>query len=400
MKTTSPPGETAARLRKAVTTLPSGEHYRLLGVTFSLQTDSRQVRDFFAAAYRRFRTAGSPESASLRLVAVMAERDGGPLASAGESILDLSGRPMPENRAFLFLLNAMMDRVSDFAVVHGGAVSVGGRGIILAGPPTAGKSTLVLELARRGARFLSDDVAPLQRRTGLLMPFPRAIGIRKDAGSLARFVPGALPAASVHELPHKWLVDPQALGINVASPDEPPCPVEAVLMLDGIEHQTGDARSLEIAMVEAEPQILGELRGIEGISGVRRVEGADFPLFRFEALRSSRPMQELSDLCRRRRDVILYLDESRQAQVDRPEAPEITEAHWSTLLMDLTRDLLNRSDTGLLMASCGGLPALIAEMGRLLRGARAYRLRPGHPERTADLVLALAARSGGAHIGR
>ncbi len=246
MMATNPRNGTDVERKRRLAGLPREDHYHLLGVDFSLRTDSDQVRDFFRAAYSRFRVgrAGS-EKGTLALVAVIGSRAGGPYAAAGEAVIDLAGRPMPENRAFLFLLNALMDRIGGFVILHAAAVSVDGRGILLAGPPTAGKSTLVTELTRRDVAFLSDDVAPLDRKTGLLHAFPRAVGIRRDTAASPWFDPERLPKKAIHALPHKWLVNPEALGVRLAGPADAPCPVDLVVFLDPDPADAGRGRLLE-----------------------------------------------------------------------------------------------------------------------------------------------------------
>ena len=365
----------------------SEDGYRLLGVDFILATDSKEVREFFRSAYRRFRLSSPVTGDPLRLVAMMEAINAGPFVSAGDKRLDLSGRPMPENRAFLFLLNALMDRVGDFFLVHGAALRVGERGIVIAGRPGSGKSTLAVELARRGAVLMSDDVAALSRQDGRLQPFPRAIGIRRDGRSLAGFDPASIPDDSCHGLPHKWLVQAETLGIEVSDADGPSCSLDTVVLLD-VEERTGTGRQMEIALAEEEASILQEIRQVPGLSNLRRVK-SDYPLFRFSVEATGRPMKALSSICSRRADVVLYVDEARPEKIVRREHPLLEEADSRELLMAVAADLLNRSDTGALVASCGGLAGLLTELGRHLGRARNFRLRPGLPGETAAFLFSL-----------
>ena len=68
-----------------------------------------------------------------------------------------------------------------WGAVHGSALQTadGRGGMIVTGESTSGKSTLALELIRRGWRFLSDDttlVTPANR----IVPFTRPIGVREN----------------------------------------------------------------------------------------------------------------------------------------------------------------------------------------------------------------------------
>lgn len=403
MMTTMSRSETAQRIERATAGLGPPDRYVVLDIPFSLTTDSTEVRDFFRAAYRRFRSGDDRRQggAPLPLVAVMDPDRAGPFVSAGDTMRDLAGRAMPENRAFLFMLNSLMDRITEHMMIHGAAVSIGGKGLILAGPPTAGKSTLVIELARRpGVTFLSDDVAPLDRDRGLLHPFPRAIGIRRDGGRLpARFDPAGFRPGSVHALPHKWLVDPEVLGLTLPQDPAAVWPPAVVVLLETGQAAKGSAacRAMEIALAEDDGEAVRALERLEGVEKVRPMAGSEFPRYNFTARASAHPMAALTAFCHEWRDLVLYLDEARPSAPSRGERPHLVETSWPPVLMELARELMNRSPQGGLMASCGGLPGLVTELGGLLKGARAYRLRPGDPEPTADLLFALA--SGSADVG-
>lgn len=70
---------------------------------------------------------------------------------------------------------------TEVAVVHGGVVAHGGRAIILPGPTGAGKSTLVAELVRQGAPYLSDEYALIDA-DGCVHPYPRPLLLRDASG--------------------------------------------------------------------------------------------------------------------------------------------------------------------------------------------------------------------------
>src|SRR5262249_9105581 len=78
-------------------------------------------------------------------------------AAAGE----VSGFPAAVAIVQRALAEAVVRKQTDFAVVHSGVVAHGGRAILLPGPTSTGKSTLVAELVRRGAAYFSDEYALL-----------------------------------------------------------------------------------------------------------------------------------------------------------------------------------------------------------------------------------------------
>lgn len=76
-----------------------------------------------------------------------------------------------------------------FTFVHAGVVDVGGCGIVIPGRSYTGKSTLVAELVRLGATYVSDEYAVLDP-SGLVHPFAKPLSIRAGQNDpLGRLVP-------------------------------------------------------------------------------------------------------------------------------------------------------------------------------------------------------------------
>jgi len=74
--------------------------------------------------------------------------------------------------------------------VHGGAVAWQGRAIVIPGQSLSGKSTLVMELVRAGATYLSDEFAVFDSE-GHVHPYPKPISMRKTPQSKQVDVPVA-----------------------------------------------------------------------------------------------------------------------------------------------------------------------------------------------------------------
>ena len=102
---------------------------------------------------------------------------------------------------------------TDDVFVHAGVVAWNGVAILLPGRSLAGKSTLVHELVRAGATYLSDEYARITS-SGEIAPYPRPLQLRTATG--------------------RRLVDPHAVG-DVA---EVPC-VPALVVFT--HHRTGAA---------------------------------------------------------------------------------------------------------------------------------------------------------------
>jgi serine kinase of HPr protein (carbohydrate metabolism regulator) len=111
------------------------------------------------------------------------------------------------------------------ALVHASCVAIGGRGVLLAGRPGAGKSDLALRLIDRGAAMVSDDYTELRRSGGrVLARAPptiagkielRGVGIVELAA--AADVPVCLQA-DLDRLPERL---PEAETVRLAGQDVP-----------------------------------------------------------------------------------------------------------------------------------------------------------------------------------
>ena len=88
------------------------------------------------------------------------------------------------------------------AVAHqAGCVAIGGRAVLIEGPPGSGKSTLALALIDRGAALVGDDGVVLEMRGNRLIaaPHPRTAGLVevRNLGLLRLAEPVEAPVALV-----------------------------------------------------------------------------------------------------------------------------------------------------------------------------------------------------------
>jgi len=112
----------------------------------------------------------------------------------------------------LLLLNAALERAPGLAAAHAGVVAHAGHAALVCGESGAGKTTLTLALLRQGCAYLSDEVALVDRDTGMVAAYPRSLGIRSGGLALLGHMPlgsGAFQATSLTG-DRKWYADPAA----------------------------------------------------------------------------------------------------------------------------------------------------------------------------------------------
>ncbi len=113
--------------------------------------------------------------------------------------------------------------------IHAAVMSSGGVGVVFAGRPGQGKSTLAAALLARGWSYLSDEFAMIDPLTRRLMAYPKAICIK--AGSFAPLRKLGLPLEGSRiglkgAKGRVLLLDPLRVRRDAVSP---PCPVGLIV---------------------------------------------------------------------------------------------------------------------------------------------------------------------------
>ena len=180
-----------------------------------------------------------------------------PLLAASERcvLIDVLLEP-PE-----FLLNLIVGVVQllqpAIVFVHGGAVTIGGRGVLLTGRSGAGKSTTTAALAARGHPLLGDETVGLKADPPRLFAFRRTMKLR----------PGPRPRLVEERLPNVrqgWRIDANGVTCAWVRPSDlfPGAPAEPVAPLTDVFFLRGFASRPRIEPFAPSLDDLDELRGL------------------------------------------------------------------------------------------------------------------------------------------
>ncbi len=88
----------------------------------------------------------------------------------------------------------VVQRLTTLRAVHAGAILFSDRAMLIPGSTHAGKSSLVAELLRRGASYLSDEYALIDEE-GHVHPYPRPLLLRNGRPRQVPVLPGDLNAS-------------------------------------------------------------------------------------------------------------------------------------------------------------------------------------------------------------
>lgn len=113
-------------------------------------------------------------------------------------------KPLPQDQAFAMFewsFNWVVAHHShQYLVIHSAVLEKNGKALIFPGTPGSGKSTLCAALTGCGWRLLSDEMALVNRSTGLLQPIPRPISLKNESINIIRnYVPEFVIGEPVHD---------------------------------------------------------------------------------------------------------------------------------------------------------------------------------------------------------
>jgi hypothetical protein len=265
------------------------------------------------------------------------------------------------------IFEALLDRVSGFAVLHAGAVAHAGRAWLLAGPSGAGKTTLALALLERGFPLLSDDFAPLELATGLVHPFPKSLGVREGPG---------------HETAARLTEQRGRAALHASDWEPAALPLGGVLLFDGRDAAPAprDPFRWRVACVADPGPLSDRLAALPGVSLAAR-DGDAFLLTIDPVAADHAALAAALDAAR---DVVLEHGTAGTAPPPGRAAAVLPIDPVRALFL-LLREVQNRRPQGALMRRLGGdTGRLAAELGALLAGRRVAWLVTGAPEATAE----------------
>lgn len=343
----------------------------MLSARLRVITDRRSVAARLRAELSRFLVAPGPPACTIEV------RFEPPPARArlfGRTIV--LDRDDAEDQAYGLVFRAALDLADRHVVLHAAALERDGRALLVAGPSESGKTTLTLALVREGFRLLSDDFTPLDRETGLVHPFLKALGIRPgpgrrladlDGDALARepLDVGLLPASSLAVTP----AHPVAIALMDGGA-EPPSPTDPFFF--GVR-TAGDPTA-----------VAARLRAVRALDVVR-VED-DGVVLAIDPARGA--VHALAAALESVEDQVLEYGLMPRSYERRTSAPVLRAMRSGDALLLLAREIQNRRPHGAYFRAMGGdAGRMTLEIARLVGGTRQVWLVAGRPEETARALV-------------
>lgn len=363
---------------------------RFFDLEVDIRSDSVNFIDRFARMYRRFLKRESDVTARPPVECVLLTHSN---SHRGKPVLIINGESWPlndpelvEGYTYESIMSAVLTGVRSHILIHAGVVSLNGQGVIFAADTMHGKTTLVLELVRRGFQFLSDEIAALGRADRMVHPCPRSLWIRK----------GALERAGFSEMPFgaetwfgKLLLDieqirPESLGKAVS--------INHIIILQNplaTREMTQDIPVQEVSIfVDRMDNTIHEfLKYNKDISGFKVDTDRRYPLIRIRSPYANTALSEIEEHCRKQQILVLDVVKGVESYPTFKTPARLEPMPKSHALMELLRHFQGGYKSELLREEFKGDSArLFMELSAITGQARCYQLTVGPLKEVADLV--------------
>jgi len=364
--------------------------FRVLDADVSLSGPEPAVGPI-AAAYARFATTMPSSESGCRIVFVPGSGGEIRIEDSSEPVIDTAEPVLQLYRAFLTTVFA---RIGRHALLHAAAVErTGTVGILIAAPAGHGKSSVTMELIRRGYRFLGDDYAPVDLETGTVSPYPRTVGVVPGGSApIPDQVRGVVDDPATPRLFGKSLVDPgRAFGEAVMATE--PVPLRDVIVLTSeLESSGGPERTWLDVWVRAESarRLRDAVETLDGVDMVEAREGPAVHAWRLSLEHARQPTAALSPILED--EAVLYTEKFWGARPGFEGAPEAHSMERMATAIHLGREMLNRRRGCRFVDRYeGDVARLFVDLVGSLTAARCWRVRVGRFADTIDLVESLVA---------
>lgn len=249
---------------------------------------------------------------------------------------------------YLSLFSPVIYETRDYFLIHAGSLS----GLIISAPCGFGKTTLTRELLKKGFRLLSDELAPLCIKTGMVYPYPRGMGVLSKK--------------------NKKIIDTPT--DRIGKPCRP-----RIVIFPALE-RIPDEQILEVALGRADTHLF---KNIDGVRKVTPIHNRLFPMLRLTLEKGAHVVSKIQEMG----IPILYALKGRSKAPDFNAVPQLREISPSEGILELGQNILNAHNSALLNDTfSGSRPRMIFELAGLLDNVRFYSLSIGRLSEMVRLI--------------
>ncbi len=358
-----------------------------------IESDSNLHIELFGRMYRRFTVAEflpAPEPPLKFAVLTRADNHWQqPVLVIEDDAWPLTDPQTLEGYVYEMILQTLITRVRSHFLIHAGVVAKNGQGLILAADSFHGKTTLVLELLRRGFSFLSDEMAAISRTDGLVHPFPRSL--RARAGSLEMTGFGHLVSRSTVWF-DKLLLDAADIRPNCIGRA---APIRHIITLQNpaapTETPAADSPpKLGILVNRVDDALLHDLRQIPDVTRLATKTDRSYPLLMLRAHNRIAVLNQVEAICYAHKIMVLDVIKRFARRPNFKANAALSPVPTSQAVMALLQRFQGGHKSSLVQRDFdGNFTRLFLELATLIETARCHNLSVGPLAQMANRIEAL-----------
>lgn len=365
--------------------------YRFFDLSFVVRSDSPQALAPFRDKYSRFRLDRPDEAEATYYVIAGDSPLGRPAVVVDDRTYLVDDPNILVAYAYTSIVNSVYARIRSHFLIHGAAVSLDDQAIILPAYSGYGKTTLVMELVRRGFQFLSDDIAAINRSNRLTDPFPRSLGIREGTLALCggivldhqRFLP-SIDGGRIRILDIEHV---RGGSIGEA------CPGGYLIVLTTSSEENGADRWLHVTLNRVDDALVVDLRRIAGLQDVVVLRDGRFPVLKIKRDRAVRT--QIEETCYEHGALVFDMAKRDTQFPDFGASPRLEAISKTEAVMELIRRFRGGPRSAILRHEYQGNGlGMFVDLLDIVADMRCYRLTVGRLDEMAGLICRLVDGSG------
>ena len=314
-------------------------NYKIFDFSFSIMSDSAQTINLFDLVYNNFKQKNGKKS-GLNFEIITRDKSGKfPHLKSKEKIYPFHSFSSVESQVFKLLTDELYKRIKSHFLIHGGGISLQNKGVMISGESGTGKTSLIVKLLTKGFQFLSDELIPINKQTGKMEPFPRAIGLRPEARFLleegfALFKQKELNKSSGH----KYFLNPMLLGPEKAITPVPVEPRFFIYLAKPKSSPPSNFITLTVIREEGE-KFLSSIKKVKELNVLECIDKKDDLYIKIEMPRKASVIKEYLKEQKKYNKFILHSERKKDEDVTFDQKPEIVSLPLNDMSLMLLKQL-------------------------------------------------------------